>query len=311
MNKTIKRAVITGSTGMIGMALTQYLLVLDISVTVLIRPNSPKRDQLPKSDKITILEVDLSNLSSIEAFKDTNDPIDAFFHLGWGGTFGEARDDMYVQNLNIKYTLDAVHLAHRLGCQVFVGTGSQAEYGRVEGKLQDSTPTFPENGYGIAKLCAGQMSRIECKKLGIRHEWVRILSVYGPKDGYDTMIMTGIKELLKGERPVFSEGEQLWDYLYVKDAARALYLIALKGRDGAIYPLGSGQARPLKEYMLLLASTIDPKALIGIGEVPYREKQVMYLCADISQLTKDTGFLPEITFEEGIKETVNWCRMGV
>ncbi|NLZ82270.1 MAG: NAD(P)-dependent oxidoreductase [Clostridiales bacterium] len=311
MNKTIKRAVITGSTGMIGMALTQYLLGLDISVTVLIRPNSPKRDQLPKSDKITILEVDLSNLSSIEAFKDTNDPIDAFFHLGWGGTFGEARDDMYVQNLNIKYTLDAVHLAHRLGCQVFVGTGSQAEYGRVEGKLQDSTPTFPENGYGIAKLCAGQMSRIECKKLGIRHEWVRILSVYGPKDGYDTMIMTGIKELLKGERPVFSEGEQLWDYLYVKDAARALYLIALKGRDGAIYPLGSGQARPLKEYMLLLASTIDPKALIGIGEVPYREKQVMYLCADISQLTKDTGFLPEITFEEGIKETVNWCRMGV
>ena len=172
MNKTIKRAVITGSTGMIGMALTQYLLGLDISVTVLIRPNSPKRDQLPKSDKITILEVDLSNLSSIEAFKDTNDPIDAFFHLGWGGTFGEARDDMYVQNLNIKYTLDAVHLAHRLGCQVFVGTGSQAEYGRVEGKLQDSTPTFPENGYGIAKLCAGQMSRIECKKLGIRHEWV-------------------------------------------------------------------------------------------------------------------------------------------
>lgn len=311
MNQTIKRAVLTGSTGMIGMALVEYLLGQEILVTVLIRPNSPKRNQFPKSDKLTILEVDLSNLPSIGAFSHTDEPIDAFFHLGWEGTFGESRDNMYLQNLNIKYTLDAVHLAHRLGCQVFVGTGSQAEYGRVEGKLQDTTPTFPENGYGIAKLCAGQMSRIECRKLGIRHEWVRILSVYGPKDGYDTMIMSGIKKMIKGEKPSFSKGEQLWDYLYVRDAARALYLIALKGRDGAVYPLGSGQARPLKDYILLLASAIDPKAEVGIGEVPYREKQVMYLCADISELTKDTGFLPEISFEEGIKETINWCRMGV
>ena len=47
---------------------------------------------------------------------------------------------------------------------------------------------------------------------------------------------------------------------------------------------------------------------IGIGEVPYMPKQVMYLCADINKLTKDTGFVPEWSFEEGIKETVEWCR---
>ncbi len=311
MNQIIKRAVLTGSTGMIGMALVEYLLGQEVSVTVLIRPNSPKRGQFPESDKLTILEVDLSNLPSIENLQHAKEPIDAFFHLGWEGTFGASRDDMYQQNLNIKYTLDAVHLAKRLGCHVFVGTGSQAEYGRVEGKLHKSTATFPENGYGIAKLCAGQMSKIECKKVGIRHEWVRILSVYGPKDGYDTMIMSGIKKLIKGERPSFSKGEQLWDYLYVKDAARALYLIALKGKDGAIYPLGSGQARPLKDYILLLASAVDSKAEIGIGELPYRENQVMYLCADISELTEDTGFMPEVSFEDGIKETIKWCKMGV
>lgn len=311
MNQSIKKAVLTGATGMIGMALVEYLLKNGIEVTVLIRSNSPKRSKFPKTDKLTILEVDLSQLPSVEAFQHTDGPIDAFFHLGWEGTFGEARDDMYVQNLNIKYTLDAVNLAHRLGCKVFLGAGSQAEHGRVEGKIYDTTPTFPENGYGIAKLCAGQMSRILCKKLGVRHEWIRILSVYGPRDGYDTMIMTGIKKLLKDEIPSFSKGEQLWDYLYVEDAVRALYLIALKGKDGAIYPLGSGQARALKEYMLLLALAVDPKAKVGIGELPYREEQVMYLCADISQLTKDTGFIPEVSFEEGIKETIKWYRMGI
>ena len=52
----------------------------------------------------------------------------------------------------------------KLGCYKFIGAGSQAEYGRVEGKLTALTLTFPENGYGIAKLCAGQMSRILCEQ---------------------------------------------------------------------------------------------------------------------------------------------------
>lgn len=72
----------------------------------------------------------------------------------------------------------------------FVGAGSQAEYGRVNHALTPDTPCFPENGYGMAKLCAGQMSRVECEKLGLVHIWPRILSVYGPYDGKNAMITT-------------------------------------------------------------------------------------------------------------------------
>ena len=61
--------------------------------------------------------------------------------------------------------MDAVNLAHRLGCEFFIGAGSQAEYGRVEGKLNAQVPTNPENGYGMAKLCAGQMSRVDSAKI--------------------------------------------------------------------------------------------------------------------------------------------------
>ena len=65
---------------------------------------------------------------------------------------------MELQNNNVKYALQAVKAAKELGCTRFVGAGSQAEYGRVEGTLTPDTPAFPENGYGIAKLCAGQMT---------------------------------------------------------------------------------------------------------------------------------------------------------
>ena len=96
------------------------------------------------------------------------------------GTTGAARNDMPLQTRNIASALQAAELAAKLGCNTFVGAGSQAEYGRTEQLLSPETPVFPENGYGMAKLCAGQMSRIRCQELGIKHVWVRILSVYGP-----------------------------------------------------------------------------------------------------------------------------------
>ncbi len=314
--RDIKTAVITGATGMIGTALTQYLLSQGITVAACVRPDSARIERLVEAQKacgqLRIMEADLEDLgaeSTCEKLCAALGGADAFFHLGWAGTFGAAaRNDMLLQNKNIRYTLDAVKLAKRLGCQVFVGAGSQAEYGRVPAgqKLSATTPAFPENGYGIAKLAAGQMSRIMSEEMGMSHIWIRILSVYGAWDTEKTMVMSAIDTLLDGGRPVFSAGEQLWDYLYAKDAARALYLAAVSGRSGSIYPLGSGQTRPLKEYIESIREAVNPSAELGIGELPYAQNQVMYLCADIEELTKDTGFVPEYTFEEGIRETVAW-----
>ncbi len=311
--REIKTAVITGATGMIGTALAQLLSTEGITVAACVRPGSEKAARLLDLDKLYTIDMDLEELGKEEAFDKIFHmvgKVDAFFHLGWAGTFGEARDDMFLQNQNIRCVLDASKLAKRLGCQVFVGAGSQAEYGRVTDgvSLSTDTPTFPENGYGIAKLAAGQMSRILCRELGICHIWMRILSIYGPWDTEKTMVMSAVDTWIRGGKPAFSKGEQLWDYLYVKDAARALYLAAVLGKDGSIYPLGSGQVRKLKSYIKQIRDAVEPSAELGLGEIPYRPGQVMYLCADISELTKDTGFRPDYTFEEGIKETVAWRR---
>ena len=140
---------------------------------------------------------------------------------------------MYIQEENVRNSLYAVDLAAKAGCKVFVGAGSQAEYGSsYTEKLNDSLWPHPQTGYGIGKYMAGIMK--------IRHEWVRILSVYGPGDGLHTMVMSGIIKMLQGETACYTRGEQQWDYLYVEDAVEALYRVACNGQDGKTYCLGSG-----------------------------------------------------------------------
>lgn len=302
-NRQIKNAVITGPTGAIGTALCRELAENGIRVYAVCRPGSHRADAIPNHGNIIRVECDVAELRKLSGL--IPDGADAFFHFAWAHTIGPGRNDMPAQIRNIQYTVDAVQAAKDLNCAVFIGAGSQAEYGRVEGILKAETPCFPENGYGMAKLCAGQMSRTECRKLGIHHIWARILSVYGPGDGPNTMISGVIRQLLQGQKPSLTEGTQKWDYLCSRDAALAFRLLAQHGEDGKIYPVGSGESRPLREYVQILRDSIDPALPLGFGEVPYGPQQVMFLQSDITQLTEDTGFIPQISFEEGIRITID------
>ncbi len=312
----MKRVIITGPTGAIGMALIEYLSNRNIEVIAVVRSDSKRKNQIIESETVMRVECALAEMeqlpqkvqTAVEEKNWSKDiPIDVFYHFAWDGTFGDSRNDMYLQNRNVTYALDAVSAASKLGCATFIGAGSQAEYGRYEGKLNAEVAAFPENGYGIAKLCAGQMTRILCGQVKMRHIWTRILSVYGPYDGCNTMIMSMIRKMMEGERASCTKGEQMWDYLYSKDAAKMMYLLGEKGVDGKTYCLGSGVAKPLREYIETIRNMINLQAEVGYGDVAYSPKQVMYLCADIEELIKDTGYTSEYSFESGIKETIEFC----
>lgn len=303
----MKGAVITGATGMLGRALTERLVREGLEVLLLVNPASVRRSGLlSESPLVSVIACGLDDYASFAIQNDGR--WDVFYHFAWKGTFGDARNDVRLQEENIRFTLDAVDLAARLGCSRFVGAGSQAEYGRVEGALSSDTPTNPENGYGMAKLAAGRMSRLHCKKRGLQHVWTRILSVYGPEDGKQTMIMSTLGALLEGRAPSLTSCEQYWDYLYRDDAAEALYLVGQKGEDGSVYPVGSGVARPLREYVDVMRNAVNPGAEIGFGRVPYADGQVMHLEANIEELQVDTGFVPRVDFEEGIGRTLEWLK---
>ena len=303
-----KGAVITGASGVVGSALAAELAGRGIPVLLLLRKGSENNGRLlsslagiPGASELVIArECSLPELSGF--VNDTGVEYDAFFHLGWTGTKGKSRFDLRIHNRNVEYALDAVELAAALNCSVFIGAGSQAEYGRKNEPLTPGTAAFPENAYGIGKLAAGFATRLRARELGLRHIWTRILSVYGPNDGEKTLVTSLVRSLLCGERPVTTAGEQIWDYIYSGDTARALAAAWERGVDGKTYLIASGKERPLKDYILDIRDVVSPGAGIGIGEVPYGENQVMYLAADISETVRDLLWEPEVEFRDGIRK---------
>ena len=304
MRREIHNALITGPTGAIGTALCSELIKRGVEVYAVCRPGSKRINVINESDHLHVIFCDLNNICHLPKFVGKT-RIDVFYHLAWANTSGSGRNDMESQINNIRGTIEAVRVAAELNSKVFVGVGSQAECGRVDGLIKPDTPCFPENGYGMAKLCAGEMSRVECHKFGIDHIWMRVLSIYGPHDGRNSLPMKVISDVAEGKNPKCTKGDQLWDYLYSGDAAVALALAAEDGKDGSIYPLGSGMALPLRNYIEQIRDTVNPLQGINFGAIPYYENQVMHLQADISSLRYDTGFEPKMDFCEGIRITYN------
>lgn len=302
----IKRAVVTGATGAVGLALINELISQKIETLVLTRKNG-RTEKIPVHP---LIKIDFCSLEELANYNIPDEKFDVFFHLGWSGTYGEDRVDLSKQLLNVSYTLDAVALAKRLGCKAFIGAGSQAENGKPESnrKLSPLSPEKPESAYGKAKLQAGKESRRLCQKYGIRHNWCRILSVYGPGDAPYTMVMSTLLKMIKNEDCKFTPAEQQWDYIFSEDAGKALLAIAENGVDGEIYPIGSGKTLLLKDYILQMAKATDTKGNCFFGAIDYYPNQPMYLCADIDNLVNDTGFRPETEFENGIKKTIKYIK---
>jgi len=165
--------------------------------------------------------------------------------------------------------------------------------------------------YGIAKYAAGKLSKLLCDNIDIKHVWGRVLSIYGPGDNDYTLVMSCIKSLLNNERFSTTKGEQLWDYMYSEDCANAFLSIAEKGHHGNNYCICSGEVRSIKEYIEIIKSNFPSSMPVGYGDLKYSNNQIMNLQGDISKLYEHTGFRPEISFELGIKKTIDWFKNHV
>ena len=293
---------------MIGTALINECIKKGIEVYAVLRASSGKKMRLPESEKLHMVDCSLEELETLP--QKIMEKCDTFYHIAWGNTGENRNSSTELQSRNIAYTLAAVKAAYALGCRRFIGAGSQAEYGPMDvDKISPDSPVNPTTPYGAAKLASGQLARMLCKELGMECIWPRIFSVYGIYEKETTMVASGLRKMLAGEKTSFTPALQRWDYLFSADAGRAYYLIGEKGKDGAVYCVGSGKAAPLKDYIEIMAELTGAEET-GIGARPYPAGTVMNLCADISSLTEDTGFVPEYTFREGIRETITWLKTG-
>ena len=115
-------------------------------------------------------------------------------------------------------------------------------------------------------------------------------------------------KVLARDKPSLTPGEQCWDYLYVEDAAEALYQLALNPGAEGLFILGSGEAPSVRTIAECIRDMINPKSPLGFGEVPYRSDQVMRLQADISRLRREIDWQPRTSLETGLRQTVEWYR---
>lgn len=288
---------ITGATSMLGVATIKNCISKNISVLAFVRKGSSKIERLPSSPLVKIVECDLAQMKDFDGDKLS---ADVFIHFGWAFTDKTGRNDVSKQLENVQYTIDAVHLAKKLGCRKFVGAGSQAEYGTPNVILKADTPVNPLIPYGVAKYAAGRLSAIECRKEGLEYNWVRILSVYGINDLPGTLISQLIYNA-KNNIPMGLSGcEQTWDYLFEDDAGRAFVAIAEKGVNGKVYNLGSGVGRKLKDFVQDVIDVVNPDYVPEYGQYSYSVTQPFMLQADVSNLVDDVNWSAKIKFMDGI-----------
>lgn len=295
----MRKVIITGATSMIGLSIINECISKGIKVLCIIRPGSEKRKLIPDSSLITVFECGLDELDKCHK-RLVIQNYDIFFHLGWVGTDKDGRNDCRKQLSNVNYVLDAIQLAAKLGCYRFIGIGSQAEYGISNTLLTPDTPANPVTPYGAAKNAACNMSFMEAEKYDIECIWVRVLSVYGKNDKPETLISKLFESIQKKKTISLTSCEQKWDFLYADDAAKALLLVGEKGMNGKIYILGSGDSRQLKEYVESVLKVTGSDIEVYYGALSQSSLQPMFLEADIQELTADTGWKPEVPFEEGI-----------
>ena len=301
------RILLTGATGFLGSYVLKHLLALGHhEVAIFVRPesNTWRIDHLV--NRVRRISASLDKLSSVSGDFFAFRP-DTIIHLAWSGVGNRFRNDL-AQMDNVRAAVNWIELAREVGATTWISSGSQAEYGPVQGVIDEGKPTRPTTLYGIAKLSTCMFAEHLCADAGIRFGWLRVFSTYGPMDDPSWMIPYLILKLLNREKPSLTPGTQTWDYLHAEDAARAIVAVAACGSASGVFNLGSGRPRRIREIVESIRDQINPALPLGFGEVPFRPDQVMHLEADVSRLHDQTGWSPQIKFEQGIAETVAWFR---
>lgn len=301
-----KDVIVTGATSFIGIALIRELYDRKMGVTAVVRPGSRRMPLLLKLfPGLRVVECELWNLEQAEL---PEKEYRTLYHIGWSSDFENSRYNLKGQLRNVEYCAAAVRLAARHHCTDFLCVGSQAECGVVSEPLNAETSENPMTAYAEAKCAAYDRTRRLCAEEGMRQFWPRLLSAYGPYDRASTMIMSCVQACREKRVLELTPAEQIWDYIYVSDVAKALLAITEKGEPGKRYALGSGAGRPLKDYIIQISEMMGFSDLRkGIGKKEYASNQVMYLVADIEELTRETGFVPKVGFDQGIWELLSGC----
>lgn len=303
------RIVVTGATSFIGRAVVEELLEKRHQVFAAVRPDSAGRGELEAMQRetggqFTVLPVDLSACGMLDRHPALDGRADLWLHLGWEGSGSANRTNPEIQARNIGYALEALGAAARLGCTRFLFSGSQAEYGIVDGLMREDSPCHPVSEYGKDKLEVCRRAGERAAELGITYLHTRIFSVYGPGDHPWSLVSSCVDTFLKGGHMEFGACTQLWNYLYIKDAVRAITGLLLAKSPSGVYNVAGNDTRPLREFIGEIHRLCGGRGTFEYGKRPPNAEGVVSLNPDTGKLYRTANFQPRISFEEGIREMI-------
>lgn len=300
----MKKVIVTGANGFIGKTLVKALLDKGYSVVAL----DVKFDEiLEKNSNVQCVNVMGKDVSSLKN-EIPSDNYSCFFHLAWMGTSGTARADYEVQLNNVKLACDYIKLCAEIGCERVVYASSINEMETYEYLQSDNIEPAGGYIYGTGKLAAHLMGETVAKINGVEFIPVIITNIYGIGEKSARMIYTSINKLLKKEHCSFTEGYQTYDFIYISDAINSIIAVAEKGKAFNRYYIGSGEPKPLREFLIEMKNIVDPEAEIGLGDIPFKGIDISYSQFELKKVEEDTGYINEISFSNGIKMTAEWMK---
>lgn len=288
------KIVITGANSFIGKKLAKRIEKLGWETVLVVR----KGRNSNAGKNFRIIELPMEEYGRLGSLAG---PCDCFVHLAWNGTRGESRMDAAQQRKNVEYSLRGVRSMFSAGCGRIISAGSQAEYGPHSGQISEESGCRPNTEYGKAKLSFYERLAALCTQNGVAYKEPRFFSLYGPGDFSGTMILSILQDMLANRPCRLSECKQMWDYLYIDDAIDGLIRLCKDPCLDGVYNFGSGDARPLREYVEDMARLTQTKSELLYGAVPYPPTGMVSIWPDVSKLKRELHWEPKVSFEEGIR----------
>lgn len=303
----MKKAIVTGASGFIGYYLVQELLSNGYEVLAVVHSERGV-DTIQNLHHQNVQAIICNIPDFTRLYQVAHGPYDVFFHMAWNGVSGANSQDFSIQLNNIQGAVQAIQTAKELKCKRFLGAGSLHEIECMR-EMEQSKPAFNWGiSYKTAKLAAHYYAKLEASRCKIDFLWPRLTNTYGAGEQSARLINSIIRKLIKGESPVLTAGNQLYNFIYITDTARAYRMIAEKGTSFANYTIGSENVRPLKEYLLKVNEIVNPDVSMSFGQYPFQgiclDKEDLYS----ENLFSDIGFSTNVSFEKGIRLTFDYCK---
>ncbi len=299
----MQKVIITGADGFVGSYTVEHFLKEGCEVLALDMGATPNR--LKEADGLKYMQCDVTDIDGMLQ-RIPHGEYDTFVHFAWAGSAGPARVDYNLQMKNALNTVECMKAAKKLGCERFVCAGSIMEY-EVEAAIhtQGSKPAMGYI-YGMGKHIAHCMCKAVAVDIGIELLWPMITNAYGVGELSPRFVNTTLRKIINGEKPEFTSGTQNYDFVYVSDVAKAFYLVAKNGKPFCEYMIGSGGAKPLKEFILEMMGECAPQTTPNFGDVPFTGTNMPLETFDITDIKTDCGFEPEVSFAKGTHMTMDW-----